>query len=79
MLHSTDLRDILEALIWLGGQHRTLLPPDPRVRYEDLGQAEALLATRAFPGVKTRLQELTRHSGSWVAEAARAALDAEVK
>jgi hypothetical protein len=79
MLSSTDLREILEALIWLGGQHRTLLPSDPTVLYEDLGRAETFLATRTFPGVKTRLQELTRHSGSWVAEAARAALDAEVK
>jgi len=76
-LQSTDPRRILEVLVWMGGNHRGLLPPEQKMIYETLDETKSLRAAWALPALKARVEELTRNAHPWVAEAAKKALAAE--
>jgi len=60
LLLSTEPCDILEALMWIGGDHRNLEhKSDPLVD-----------AIRARPTVRTRIAELSESPNAWIREAA---------
>jgi hypothetical protein len=73
-LASTKLMIVLEALAWLGGHHRDDLSPTD-VYIEDLETAKLVAAVRQRPGVRKRLDRLTRSENTWLQQAAKMALE----
>jgi hypothetical protein len=75
-LRSSDPREVLRTLAWVGGHH-----PDPqfaqeRGEAEEAEDARRALATRARPEVRSAVEALTRSEDSWVQEAAQRAREA---
>jgi hypothetical protein len=67
---------VLEALAWLGGDHRTDLSPTPsNICIEDLETAKLVAAIRQRPAVRQRLGRLARSDNAWIRQATKLALD----
>jgi hypothetical protein len=66
---------VLEALTWLGGDHRRDLSATPQnVSIEDLEAAKLVAAVRQRPGVRKALGELSRSANERIHQAAKVAL-----
>ena len=72
LLDSPDPATILEALMWIGGHHRTedhfLLGPQDT--YEHLQSVRLVGALRNSPAVRKRIAELAVSENRWICEAA---------
>jgi hypothetical protein len=69
-LSSSDLREVLRTLVWLGGRHAPPTPPDPTLHRESLEEAKRFSETRHRPGVETRIADLVKSPHPWIADAA---------
>jgi hypothetical protein len=67
-LYSSELGEVLRALMWLGGLHYP--PGEPSGSEESASSRLSFAAALERPGVKARLRELLGHPHPWVAEAA---------
>jgi hypothetical protein len=74
LLLSAKSAEVLESLMWIGGNHDTL--PERWPGYLSKEEAEAakfVAAVRGRPNVKRRIGELSHSDDAWVREAAKLA------
>lgn len=79
MLESDDLAQALEALVWLGGNHKEEQTDPGFPESEDAAAVRFVEDVRRRPGVKAAVGRLTAHDHRWVSEAALLAQEREGK
>jgi hypothetical protein len=74
MLSSAEPMVVLEALLWIGGNHRRDLgATPPNVSMEDRDVAELVASVRQRPAVQRTLEELSCSENQYVRQAVRLA------
>lgn len=75
-LRGKDLAQVLEALTWIGGDHRLdPTPPPSDWCLEDSASVRRVIEVRQRPGVQREIARLAKSDHPWVKEAAQTALD----
>jgi hypothetical protein len=75
-LASAEPMVVLEALTWLGGEHREDLSAKPQnFVIEDVETAKLFAAVRQRPGVRKALDGLSRSKNQWIQQAAKLTLE----